>query len=196
MSASWPEFWNYTGWVAARACRRFRVPYITLPHGLLSPWALRHKGFKKRLYWRLLAGEIVSSSAALIALAKQELEDIRAIGVTAPAYIVPNGAFVEELSNIEAEGRTAGSSSADRYILFLGRIHAKKGLDILLPAFERVAQGDNALSLVIAGTVDEAYSRAFKELLAANAARDRIRLVGNVSGIEKARWLAGARCSR
>lgn len=185
-------FWNYTGWIAARACLRYHVPYITLPHGLLSPWALRHKGLKKRLYWQLLAGGIARHSAALIALAQQELEDIRATGITAPAYIVPNGAFVEGLSSVEAEERTEESGAADRYILFLGRIHAKKGLDILMPAFERVARLDPGLSLVIAGTVDEAYSRAFEELLAANTARGRIRLVGNVSGMEKARWLAGS----
>jgi glycosyltransferase involved in cell wall biosynthesis len=185
-------FWNFTGLVAARACVRYRVPYVTLPHGLLSPWALRHKGLKKRVYWHVLAGRVVRRSAAMIALAQQELEDIRCIGLTVPAYIVPNGAFVEELASLETEDRSAGAAAEDRYILFLGRIHAKKGLDILLPAFERISQIDNALSLVIAGTVDEAYSRSFEDLLTANKARGRIRLVGNVSGADKARWLARA----
>lgn len=184
-------FWNYTGLVTSNACRKFEVPYLTMPRGLLSPWALRYKGFKKRVYWMLLAERIVRNSAALVALARQELEDIRAVHLNVPTHIIPNGAFVEEMSSVDLEG-SPGRAAEGPYILFLGRIHAKKGLDILMPAFERIAQTDPALSLVIAGTVDEGYSRAFEGLLAANTARGRIRLVGNVSGVEKARWLAGA----
>jgi glycosyltransferase involved in cell wall biosynthesis len=184
-------FWNYTGLVAARACRRLNVPYVTLPRGLLSPWALRHKGLKKRLYWTLLAERIVGRSAAIIALARQEFEDVRAVHLNVPAYIVPNGAYVEELSSV---GRREQSPEAGNspYILFLGRIHAKKGLDILIPAFEQIARSRPNLSLVIAGTVDTAYAREFEELLSESPVRDRIRLTGNVSGADKARLLAGA----
>jgi glycosyltransferase involved in cell wall biosynthesis len=184
-------FWNYTGLVAASACRRLNIPYLTLPRGLLSPWALRHKGLKKRLYWTLLAERIVSRSAAIIALARQEFEDIRAVHLSVPIHIIPNGACVEEMSSVELSepSRRSGNSP---YILFLGRIHAKKGLDILVPAFEQIARSSPHVSLVIAGTVDAAYARQFEGLLSENSARDRIRLTGNVSGADKARLLAGA----
>lgn len=184
-------FWNYTGLVAARACRRVRVPYITLPRGLLSPWALRHKGLKKRLYWLLLAERIVKASAALIALTKKELNDIQAVHLSVPAWVVPNGAFVEELTALDVRTSECGPTTAP-YILFLGRLHAIKGLDILLPAFDLVARAHPTVSLVIAGTVDAAYARAFEALLSKTEARQRIRLEGNVAGAEKARWLAQA----
>lgn len=184
-------FWNYTGLVAANACRRFRVPYLTLPRGLLSPWALRHKGFKKRLYWALLGERIVRRSAALIALARQEVDDIRAVGVEVPTHVIPNGAFVEGMPAIELRPNS-DPAPQPTYILFLGRVHAKKGLDILLPAFDLVARSHPDVSLVIAGTVDAGYVHDFEILLGRTEARGRIRLVGNVSGEQKARWLAQA----
>lgn len=183
-------FWNHTGLAAVRACRHAGVPFATLPRGLLSPWALRHKGLKKWLYWHLVARRLVQWSAGMIALSQQEREDIEAMGIGVPVEVVPNGAFVEDMANLA--GRLEPPSSSASYVLFLGRIHAKKGLDILLPAFERIAGDHPGLALVVAGSVDPAYAAEFERLLARNTARERIRLVGNVSGEEKARWLAGA----
>lgn len=182
-------FWNYTGLVASVACRSLGVPYVTMPRGLLRPWALRHKGLKKRLYWTLLAGRIVRNSAALIAVARQELDDIRAMGLAVPTYVIPNGAFTEDVAD---DDRSKCGVEPRPYVLFLGRIHAIKGLDILLPAFERVSREQPDLSLVIAGTVDEAYRPQFEKLLAASGARDRIQLIGNIAGSRKSRLLAGA----
>jgi len=183
-------FWNYTGLAAFRACRHFDVPYITMPRGLLRPWALRHKGFKKRLYWTLLARRIVTRSSALVAVAGQELQDIAAMGLSVPTYVVPNGAFIEAAD----DGADLGNfePGLEPYVLFLGRIHAIKGLDVLLPAFERVAQQRPGLWMVLAGTVDDAYRAQFESMLAANSVRDRIKVLGNVAGAQKARLLAHA----
>lgn len=191
-------FWNHTGLAAARACWRHRVPYVTMPRGLLSPWALRHKGLKKRVYWTLLARHIVNGSAALVALAQQEERDIAATGVRRPVHVVPNGAFVDGLAGAEA-GEPAPAAMEQNplaptaeYILFLGRIHPKKGLDILIPAFDRVASSFPGVSLVIAGSVDADYAARFQALLAQSTARARIVLAGNVSGAAKAKLLGGA----
>lgn len=99
-------FWNYTRLVAARACKRHGVPYITMPRGLLRPWA-QHKGRKKRAYWALLGRRAVKSSSALIALACQELDVIRAVHLAVPAHIVLNGAFVEAMSDADVDRQWA-----------------------------------------------------------------------------------------
>jgi glycosyltransferase involved in cell wall biosynthesis len=189
-------FWNYTGLAAARACELHGVPYITMPRGLLGPAALKYKGVKKRVYWFLIAKRLVERSGAVIALSQRELRDIRAARIDVQGYVVPNGAVVEELSRIDEDATVAATLTSaatdERYILFLGRLHRIKGLDILLPAFEEVTKSDPKVSLVIAGTPDASYSAELESLLARNTVRDRVRLVGNVSGAQKARLISKA----
>jgi glycosyltransferase involved in cell wall biosynthesis len=185
-------FWNYTGLAAWRACRRFNVPYFTIPHGLLSPWAMRHKGLKKALYWRMIARRIVSGSHALLASAEQERRDGRRAGLRLPMHVVPNGGdhlHGLDLDDPHAHDATLQLTGGQRYVLFLGRIHEKKGLDILVPAFSEVARRHRDVRLVIAGTIDPAYARTFDALLGASDVRDRIVLTGNVDGPRKAAML-------
>jgi len=168
-----------------------------MPRGLLGQRALAYKGFKKRLYWWLLAKRLVQGSKAVIALARQELEDIRAAGVGVPGFIVPNGAFVEGEAGIQAgaagSGTLTGVPDDSTYILFLGRLHPIKVLDILIPAFDEVAKIDPKVLLVIAGSAEPPYSSEVASLIARTTARDRIRMVGNVNGAEKSRLIARAR---
>ncbi len=187
-------FWNYTGLAAWRACTRFDVPYITMPRGLLSPWALGHKGVKKAVYWRLVARRIVRGSSALIALADQERRELDEMSVDVPLHVVPNGAYLAEGEGGagRADARLLARIGAERYVLFLGRIHKKKGLDILIPAFSEVARQDPGVLLVIAGSVDPAYSATFRSLLEASDVRSRIVLAGNVTGPTKAALLRRA----
>jgi poly(glycerol-phosphate) alpha-glucosyltransferase len=168
-----------------------------MPRGLLSPVALRHKWFKKKLYWLLVARRLVKNSAAVIALANPELEDIRAASIDVPGYVVPNGAYVEGALASEKADAIASTGLSDevgtgRYILFLGRLHRMKGLDILLPAFEEVAKTHSDVSLVVAGTADESYSSELNLLRSKITVGDRVRFVGNVSGAQKAHLIGGA----
>lgn len=188
-------FWNYTGLVAWRACRRLDVPYFTIPHGLLSPWALRHKWLKKAVYWQLIARRIVLGSTALLASAEQERLDGQRAGLRLPMYVVPNGGDHLDglhLDDPAAHDVTSHQTGGQRYVLFLGRIHEKKGLDILVPAFCEIARRHADVRLVIAGAVDPAYARTFEALLAASSVRDRIVLTGNVDGPRKAAMLKHA----
>lgn len=188
-------FWNYTGLAAWRECRRAGVPYLTIPHGLLSPWALKHKGIKKALYWRLVARRLVAGSSAFMASAEQERIDARQAGLDLPVHVVPNGA--DHLLGLDAQvpdahEATRRMTEGHRYILFLGRIHEKKGLDILLPAFSLISREHPDVRLVIAGAVDPAYASTFEALLAASTARNRIVITGNVDGPPKAAMLRHA----
>jgi glycosyltransferase involved in cell wall biosynthesis len=190
-------FWSYTGLAAWLACRRYKVPYVTYARGFLSPWALEQKSLKKAFYWRLIARRIVNGSRALVALADQEARDYARLRLTPPVTVIPNGANVEA---VESAGDVAAAaipetfkSAPGDYFLFLGRIHAKKGIDLLLPAFERCANNGCGASLVIAGPVDRSYQQEFARLLAACGARNRVDVVGTVAGPAKSRLI---RCAR
>jgi glycosyltransferase involved in cell wall biosynthesis len=190
-------FWSFTGLSAWLACRRYRVPYVTYARGFLSPWALGQKSAKKSLYWRLIARRIVNGSATLIALAQQELEDYSRLGLAPPIAVIPNGAHVQDDSSINGSTAAVASTNlvfpAGGYFLFLGRIHAKKGIDLLLPAFERcISAGCNA-RLVIAGPIDRAYQQEFSRLLDLCSVRERVDVIGTVSGATKSSLIRGAR---
>lgn len=188
-------FWNYTGIAAWRACRRHGVPYATIPHGLLSPWALRHRGLKKAIYWRLVARRIVAGSSAYLASADRERLDAESAGLRLKVDVVPNGG-----DHLDAAGYTDPAAHREnlasigdgRYVLFLGRVHEKKGLDFLMAAFPTVAARHPDVRLVIAGAVDPAYEATFAALLAASPVRDRVVVLGNVNGARKTALLAHA----
>jgi glycosyltransferase involved in cell wall biosynthesis len=190
-------FWSYTGLTAWIACWRFNVPYVTYARGFLSPWALDQKSMKKALYWRLLARRIVNGSKALVALAEQEARDYSRLRLTPPITVIPNGAHVDEAELTDdlafSEGASATRSVSGDYLLFLGRIHGKKGIDLLLPAFDRCVNNGCSARLVIAGPIDKSYQREFSGLMAACTARDRVDVIGTVAGPAKSRLIREAR---
>jgi glycosyltransferase involved in cell wall biosynthesis len=190
-------FWSYTGLAAWFACRRFNVPYVTYARGFLSPWALDQKSVKKAFYWRLIARRIVNGSKALVALADQEARDYSRLHLTPPITVIPNGAHVDEgqVADHPTSGTNPGTfeSASGDYFLFLGRIHTKKGIDLLLPAFERCINDGCGARLVIAGPIDKSYQEEFSKLVAACSARDRVDVIGTVSGAAKSQLIRGAR---
>ena len=190
-------FWSYTGLSAWLACRRFGVPYVSYARGFLSPWALGQKSIKKAVYWWLIARRIVNGSKALVALADQERQDFARLALAPPVTIIPNGARVDEAEAGENRGDQASpfdtAMIGSDYFLFLGRIHAKKGLDLLLPAFERCIEAGCDAHLVIAGPVDRSYEAEFTRLLANCRVRERVLVAGTVSGAPKSRLIRAAR---
>ncbi len=190
-------FWNYSGLRAWQACRVTKTPYISYARGLLSPWALRHKGLKKMLYWKLISRRILNGSRAIVALAEMEAIDITRMKLTPPIVVIPNGASRDIAGSVtEPEGtreEMPHASSSGDYLLYLGRVHAKKGMDLLLDAFHKCLANCTTANLLIAGPIDSAYKVEFDRLLSRCAARDRVKMLGTVVGTEKFRLLRNAK---
>jgi glycosyltransferase involved in cell wall biosynthesis len=119
--------------VAASAGRR-GIPRIVSPRGMLEPWALNHKKWKKRLAWWLYQRRDLQSAAALHATADSEAHQFECLGLRKPIHIVPNG--VDVCMNLESGmGRPGGGKKT---ALFLSRIQSKKGLPMLVEAWAKV----------------------------------------------------------
>ncbi len=154
--------WTHTTAAAVRAARRHRVPCVVMPHGMLDPNALARKRLRKLLYGRLFEFARVRSARGVIYTTDEERDLARRTLRTAagkpPEYVVPLGAD-------EPPGRRevlARAFLADRpdladktLVTFLGRVHPKKGLDLLVPAFAAVAARVPRAHLLIVGP-DEA----------------------------------------
>lgn len=180
--------WEPVAFAAARAARALGVPYAVAPHGMLDPWSLAQKRWKKRLALALGWRGVLNRAAFLHALNADEADLLGPLRLTAPVEVIPNGVFLEEIEPLPP----AEEFGAPRpYVLFLSRLHMKKGLDVLADAFARLAKVRPDVSLVVAGP-DGGARADFERRVAAAGVSDRVRLTGPLAGRTKWAALAGA----
>ena len=177
----------------ARAARRSGVPYVMTAHGHAEPWALRHKAWKKRAYTLVVEGKNLRRAACLHALSRPEIGHLRALAPRAPVCFVPNGVDLRPFDDLPPRAALEAEfpELAGRFVLlFLSRLHAKKGLDLLAGALAAVRGDHPDLHVVVAGNDDGALA-PFLDRIGAADLTDRVTVLGHVSG-ERARTVWGA----
>jgi poly(glycerol-phosphate) alpha-glucosyltransferase len=156
--------WMYNSVLLTRWARRTRRPYLISLQGLLEPWALRNSGWKKRLALLLYERRYLAGAACLQATAAAEIQSVRELGLRQPVCVIPNGVDLPELDPPPVAGAKA---PARRTLLFLGRLHPKKGLPNLLQAWaaEKARGGGSApWVLEIAGWDQGGHEDKLKQL--------------------------------
>lgn len=134
-------------------CRWHRVPFVMTPHGMLEPWALSQKAWKKRLYYSAIEQPMLKQAKAIHVLTSIEADQVRSLGLN-QTVVVPNGIHRREFESLPDANlfyQQFPETRDRRLILFLGRLDPKKGLDLLAPAFASVHQRFPQTHLVIAG---------------------------------------------
>ncbi|MDA8736518.1 glycosyltransferase [Opitutales bacterium] len=184
--------WQYTSCVAYQEYRKRGVPYVMSPRGMLDPWAVGNSGLKKKLAAFVYESRNMRDAACMHALNRSEALSIREYGLTQPICVLPNGVnlpSVELLEPKQCEG-------AKTRIVFIGRIHPKKGIHEMLDAWARVRQEFRALmedwELVIAGWDDGGHLPALKEHAANLGISDSVSFPGSVYGDDKVDLLRSA----
>jgi len=147
--------WKYPSWAALQWAERTGKPMIVAPHGSLDSWALSNAAWKKRIASVLFKGRQLRRAACLRALSQAEADSFRAYGLTNPIAMVPNAVDLAEDGKVESGGK--------KTLLFLGRIHPKKGLPNLIRAFKK-ARRASEWQLVIAGWDQGAHESQLKSL--------------------------------
>ncbi len=182
--------WLDDQWAASQWQKRTGRPLVISPHGMLDPWALRNSAWKKQLVRRLFADESLRRTTCIHALCRSELESIRACGLRNPVAVVPNGV---ELPDLRPETAPADSQPPVRRLLFLGRIHPKKGLRELLEAWSRTqAPWRSEWRLVIAGWDDGGYEEGLKGFAREHGLAGSVEFAGPCFGGEKDALLRSA----
>jgi glycosyltransferase involved in cell wall biosynthesis len=160
---------------------------------MAEPWALRHKAWKKRIYTALVEGKNLDRADCLHALSRPEVAHLRALSPRTPVCLVPNGVDLAPFEDMPARPDLEEEypELEGRFILlFFGRFHAKKGLDLLAEALAAVRHERPDWHLLLAGTDDGALA-PFLERAAALGLSGRITYLGHLSG-EPARRAWGA----
>ncbi len=143
------------------ATRQSGKPYIVSPHGMLDPWALALSPWKKRCAALFFQDTQLHRAACLHALCPAEAESIRAYGLTNPICVIPNGIDLPPPVHDPAPWAEE-IPSGEKVLLYLGRLHPKKGLPNLLRAWTAVA--DPGWHLVLAGWDQGGHESELKRL--------------------------------
>jgi glycosyltransferase involved in cell wall biosynthesis len=192
--------WQYCGRATHKALSG-KMPYMVFTHGMLDPYfkrASRLKHLKKWLYWipfeyRVLrdAYRVLFTSPAEKELAEQSFwlhrwhPHVVPYGVNGPPKTSPEDlrkAFFDQCPQVRDR----------RFLLFLGRIHRKKGCDLLIEAFKKIAQKDPGLDLVMAGPDQQGWSKDLEDSAASAGVQHRIHWPGMLTGDVK--WGAFYAC--
>ena len=178
------RFGWYTSVVTHRWAQRRGKPYVVTPNGMLEPWALRNSKWKKCFARLFYEDRTLRGAACLQANTTKELNDIRTYGLTNPVAVVSNGINLPA-DKEQVEGRTSVAARS-KVLLFLARIHPKKGLAELIEGWRISPARRNGWMLEIAGWDDgkhEAQLRAHCERV---GLRSSVSWVGPQYGVDLA----------
>lgn len=178
---------------AGMAIARWRhKPYLNRPLGLLCEWSLQQSPARKRAFLSLIERANLNHAAGLEYTAEQELDEAKPLGLTAPAFVLPFGLHLPvAIPNARAALREKLGVPADMpLVLFLSRVHHKKGLHLLIDALHSLAS--RRFHVVIAGSGDADYERQIKQQVETGPLNGRAHFVGFAKDEAKDLLLQGA----
>lgn len=176
------SMWDLRYHIVAKTARKHRIPYIITPRGMLEPWCLSQKKWKKKLAMTLYQMKDIKRSACVFTTAEMEALHVRDLGVDVPMVVIPNG--------IETDGYPCRISKdkVKKQILFLSRIHIKKGIELLIDAFDRIIKKNTDMddwTVAIVGNGEEGYIRELKRKVEDLNLRDKVKILAPVFGDAK-----------
>ncbi len=158
---------------------------VISPRGMLSAWSLNNSKWKKRLMWHFGGQRKMLFAADMFHVTcRAEFEEIRALGLTVPAAVIPNGVDVPP-------ALPEKKPSAVRRLVFMSRLHPKKGLDMLLHSWGKLWRKHPEWRLEIAGPLEGTYPEELRRMIA-ELRLENAELIGEVTGQRKIDFLAGA----
>ena len=169
--------WLPTNVAAALVAWTQSVPLVISTRGMLTDWALQHNRWKKRLAWWAYQKHALGQAALFHVTSQEEVDVLRDLGFEQPAAIIPNGVSLPERS------RPSEPSQTERRVLFLSRIHPKKGLPMLIDAWAEVEPEHWVLELV--GPSEGGHREELERQVEKLGLGETVRFGGPVSDDEK-----------
>ncbi|MFC4738423.1 glycosyltransferase [Flavobacterium ponti] len=167
--------WMYPQYIAAKISEKNNIPSILTCHGMLEPYLLNDKKLKKYLYLNIILKSILKKTKIIHAITEKEKNNIFNLTKHPKIIEIPNLINIDKTNSLKYDPK-------EEYILFLGRFHAVKGIELLVEAFEKI---DNKnIKLYLVGFKND-YCMSILELINKKGLNKRIRYYGEAKGIEK-----------
>lgn len=170
----------------------FKKPYIIFPHGALSSYSINIKSkLKKIIYFNIIIKYILKRAAKIRYTTKLEYETSIFSNNNNNNYIIlPHG--IDLYNHLENSVTfSTNMNFPSKYILFMGRLHPIKGLDILLEAFKKITFEYKDIYLIVAGAGGN-YFHQLNQFIENNNLNDKVRFIGFISGKLKSKLIKNA----
>ena len=184
---------SFLGIIIHHYAKKYKIPYVLQAHGSILPSFQKQR--LKKLYDVVWGYRILHDASKVIALTKTEAEQYRIMGVNKDKIkIVPNGINLSEYDYLPKRGefrRKYGIRDNENMILYIGRIHITKGIDLLVKAFADLAKELNDVKLVLVGP-DDGYQSVIEDYVRTLKVNDKVLFTGFVNNKEKIAAFADA----
>lgn len=174
--------WLPVNYWASSISRQNGISLIMQPHGMLEPWAMQHKVWKKRIALALFQRHDLETAKVLVATSAEEKDNIRRLGLRQPIAIIPNGVEVDKPE--DRSDLPTVRADYSRSVLFLSRVHPKKGLENLIQAWSQIAPV--GWRLLIAGPDEAGHLQIILSMVRSLGLEKSVEYVGPVEGDQKA----------
>ena len=181
-----------------RSAHKVQIPYTIAPHGMLDHWCMQQKTLKKSISLTLGLRTVLNNATFIHCLNKHEADEVANNRIQAPLKIIPNGIDlsyreIENISNTLNQNINQLINEGPA-ILFLSRIHFKKGLDYLVKSFDKAQPNlPPNTNLIIAGP-DDNYLSQLNDIINSLTAKSHIHVIGPVYGSSKFELIRKASC--
>ncbi len=168
-------------WMAARCAARQGVPYVISPRGMLVSDLIKRKSrWVKTLWINLIEKKSFRQAAGIHATSEVEIKELSNLGLNIPfVFCIANG--VEIPSDLDLDQNNNDTAYEKPYVLYLGRINWKKGLDRLIKSWKSVKD----VNLIVAGNDEENFQNQLENLARTEGVSERIQFIGSVKGTQK-----------
>nr|WP_321221278.1 glycosyltransferase [uncultured Psychroserpens sp.] len=167
--------WMYPQYAAAKFAKKNNIPFLITCHGMYEPWLWSQGTLKKQLYFKLVVKSAFSKANYLHAITNNEVGELKKLFPNTPTIEIPN--LIDSNFSVEES-----YNSKDKYILYVGRLDPKKGIDLLIKAFANIKH--DAIKLKIAGNFND-YKKELEELITSLGLENKVEFLGLITGKEK-----------
>jgi len=180
--------WEPSSHRLAQICRQKQVPYCISCHGMLDDWPMSQKWFKKRLFWYLYGRRYLRGAFAVHTTALEEKRQVEPWVQGTRIEVIPLVFEMDSFLNLpghEVATNSLGLHKDEKIVLFLSRVHLKKGVELLVDAMKIVQKEQPMARALIAGPGDPAYVEKIEQQINENGLENCVKIVGPIHGETK-----------
>lgn len=173
------SIWDLRYHRLAKIANKHQIPLIITPRGMLEPWSLTQSKWKKRLAFVLYQMKDLKRAACIFTTAEMEARHVCELGVKVPISVIPNG--------IETDCYPCRTSinGVKKQVLFLSRVHIKKGIELLIDAFNKLHSEFPEWTVAIVGNGEPDYIEILNQKVASLGLQECIKILDPVFGEAK-----------
>lgn len=173
------SMWDPKYHMLVKIAQKHNIPYLITPRGMLEPWSLTQSKWKKKIAMMLYQKSDLNKASCIFTTAEMEAKHVHELGIHVPCSVIPNG--------IETEGYPCRTSVGvvKKQVLFLSRIHIKKGIELLIDAWKKIINDFPGWKLVIVGNGEPEYIESLNQRIVSLELQDSVEIKEPVFGAAK-----------